>query len=408
MKFSQYNIDPVLKNNIDLLGFKKPTDIQFKAIPSILQGEDVLAIAQTGTGKTAAFAIPCIHRLLKNPRYRDSQHIRCLVMVPTRELAMQIALVFESLIRETDLVVLTTYGGVSQEWQTEELSFGVDILVTTPGRMFDLQAQGHIDLSKVEILILDEADKMLAQGFYTDIHDVVKRIPYKHQTLFFSATINKEIKDLAYSLVKNPIRIQLSPKDPVSKNVTHAVAFIEMDDKRFFLERYINENPNKKLLVFVRTKVRAERVHQAMLRAGITTITLHGDKDQEERETNIADFRSGKENILIATDISARGIDIAGIDVVINYDLPDIAENYVHRIGRTGRGMHKGIAISFCAPEETKMLAEIETFISKPIEVIPIDKQEHLFVKLLTEEKKNDWQKLLDEAEKIPTKRKKK
>jgi ATP-dependent RNA helicase RhlE len=401
VKFSQYHIHPTLKQNIEQLGFLKPTDIQYKAIPSILKGEDVLAIAQTGTGKTAAFAIPCIHRLMQNKRYRDSNHIRCLVMVPTRELAVQISKVFEQLILDTDLVVLTTYGGVNQEFQKEELEFGVDILVTTPGRMFDLQAQGAIDLSKVEILVLDEADKMLAFGFYSDIHDVVKRIPYKHQTLFFSATIGPEIKDLSYSLVKNPIRIQLSPKDPVSKNVTHAVAFIEMDDKRFFLERYINENADKKILVFVRTKVRAERVHQAMLRVGITTITLHGDKDQEERETNIEAFRSNEEKILIATDISARGIDIAGIDVVINYDLPDVAENYVHRIGRTGRGMHKGIAISFCAEEEKKMLTEIETYVTKPIMVIPIEKEEKMFVKLLTEEKKNDWQKLLDEAEKM-------
>ncbi|MEZ5045912.1 MAG: DEAD/DEAH box helicase [Chitinophagaceae bacterium] len=399
MKFSQYHIHPILKRNIESLGFKKPTDIQYKAIPSILKGEDVLAIAQTGTGKTAAFAIPIVHHLLQKKHTAQSNHIRTLIMVPTRELAIQIAKVFSMLVIETDLIVLTNYGGISDVEQKEELSYGVDILITTPGRMFDLQHQGFINLSQVEILVLDEADKMLAKGFYQDIQDVVKKLPYRHQTLFFSATIDKALKDLAYSFVHNPIRIQLSPKDPVSKNITHAVAFIEMDDKRFFLERFINENEHKKILIFVRTKVRAERVHKAMLRVGIETITLHGNKEQAEREWAIEAFRQGEKKIMIATDISARGIDIEGIEVVINYDLPDDAENYVHRIGRTGRGMQKGIAISFCATEEKTMLHTIEKYIHNPIETITIDKNEKNLVKLLSEEKKEDWQKLIQEAE---------
>lgn len=356
-----------------------------------------MAIAQTGTGKTAAFAIPVVHNLLKS-KYRKKDSIRCLVMVPTRELADQIAMVFHSLVVGTDLIVLTTFGGVGQQEQIEELEFGVDILIATPGRMFDLQHQGYVDLRSVEVLVLDEADKMLAQGFYRDIEAVNKVIPRKHQTLFFSATINEEIKDLAYSVVRNPIRIQLSPKDPVSKNVTHAFASIEMDDKRFFLERYINENPTKKMLIFVRTKVRAERVLEAMKRVGISTETLHANKTQEERMQSLESFKRNENILLIATDISARGIDIPGVDVVINYDLPDIAENYVHRIGRTGRGMMKGIAISFCAPEEKAMLAEIEKYIGKSIHEIEINRGEKEIVKLLTEEKKNDWQKLLQDA----------
>lgn len=397
MKFATYSFHPELKKNIETLGFRKPTDIQYKAIPSILKGEDVMAIAQTGTGKTAAFAIPVVHNLLKS-KYRKKDSIRCLVMVPTRELADQIAMVFHSLVVGTDLIVLTTFGGVGQQEQIEELEFGVDILIATPGRMFDLQHQGYVDLRSVEVLVLDEADKMLAQGFYRDIEAVNKVIPRKHQTLFFSATINEEIKDLAYSVVRNPIRIQLSPKDPVSKNVTHAYASIEMDDKRFFLERYINENPTKKMLIFVRTKVRAERVLEAMKRVGISTETLHANKTQEERMQSLESFKRNENLLLIATDISARGIDIPGVDVVINYDLPDIAENYVHRIGRTGRGMMKGIAISFCAPEEKAMLAEIEKYIGKSIHEIEINRGEKEIVKLLTEEKKNDWQKLLQDA----------
>ncbi|MBC7863098.1 MAG: DEAD/DEAH box helicase [Bacteroidia bacterium] len=242
MKFSKYKIAEEIKKSLEELGFAKPTDIQYKAIPSIMKGEDVLAIAQTGTGKTGAFAIPIIDHLFANPKETKNGLIRCLVMVPTRELAIQITEVFDLIARYTTVEILCTFGGVDQAPQIEQLKNGVDVLISTPGRMFDLRSQGHINLKEVEILVLDEADHMLALGFIKDIRDVVLRMPKKYQTLFFSATINEEIKDLAYSLVKNPIRIQLSPKDPVSKNVEHHVAFIEMDDKRFFLERIIKEH----------------------------------------------------------------------------------------------------------------------------------------------------------------------
>ncbi|MBL7773353.1 MAG: DEAD/DEAH box helicase [Chitinophagaceae bacterium] len=397
MKFSQYDFHRSLLANLELLGFKKPTDIQFKAIPSILKGEDVLAIAQTGTGKTAAFAIPIIQKLLSRKRRHDNQ-IRCLVMVPTRELALQITSVFHQLTVGTDIIALSTYGGVSQDLQKEELQYGVDIVVSTPGRMFDLNHQGDLQLDEIEYLILDEADKMLAKGFYKDIEDVVRKIPKRHQTLFFSATINKEIKDLAYSLVRNPIRIQLSPKDPVSKNITHAVASIAMDDKRFFLERYLLDHADQKIMVFVRTKVRAERVQLAMQRVGIEANVIHGGKEQEERESALDRFRNGEVKVLIATDVSARGIDIQGIETVINYDLPEIAENYVHRIGRTGRGREKGYALAFCDESEIPLLRAIEDYIGKSIQSIPVSKTDTQFVRLTTDEKKNDWQKLLDDA----------
>jgi ATP-dependent RNA helicase RhlE len=245
--------------------------------------------------------------------------------------------------------------------------------VATPGRMFDLIYQKHIKITKVKYLVLDEADQMLDLGFYKDILDVKKFLPKVHQTLFFSATINEQIKDLAYSLVRNPIRIQLSPKERVSRNITHSVAYINMDDKRFFLERIVKENTDKKIIVFVRTQVRVERVAKAMERVGITSIFMHGGMQQQEREDTLNQLRTGVCNILVTTDVVARGIDIPQIFMVINYDIPDVVENYVHRVGRTGRGNDKGYAISFCSLEEKEYLSAIETFLGKEIDTIPLD-----------------------------------
>lgn len=409
MKFDQYNISPLIKQSLEELGFKKPTDIQFKAIPSILKGDDVLGIAQTGTGKTAAFAIPILHLLMRRSHHNLRRQVKCLVMVPTRELAIQIAQVFKDIGKHTELTILGLVGGVDQAPQIKKLDKGVDILIATPGRMFDLVSQGHIDLSRVDILVLDEADHMLDLGFIKDIRDVMKYLPARHQTLFFSATIDEKIKDLAYSIVRNPIRIQISPKDPVSKNVTHSVAHVAMDDKRFFLERLIKEFPDQKILVFVRTKVRAERVFAAMQRVGIDTLTMHGDKDQSDRLKVMNEFKTGKVQVLIATDVSARGIDIQGVDYVVNYDLPDVPENYVHRIGRTGRGVNKGRAVSFCSPEELPVLEAIQSYIGKPISVMTIEKTDYVETITFTEDTPNDnWQLLLDEAEKEDATRKKK
>jgi len=378
MKFEDYNIAPEIHRSLQELGFKRPTDIQYKSIPPIFKGEDVLAIAQTGTGKTAAFAIPVLHVLQerkKNASRPDG--IKCLIMVPTRELAIQITEVFNQLGKYTKLKTISVFGGVEQAPQIARLEQGMDILVATPGRMFDLVSQGYIKLNRLEVLILDEADHMLDLGFIKDIRDLLKFLPRNRQTLFFSATINENIKKLAYSLVHNAIRIQVSPKDPVAKNIDHAVMFVEMDDKRFFLERVINEHPESKILVFVRTKVRAERVLKAMERAGIEAQTIHGDKEQHDRLQVMKRFKAGEVKVLIATDVSARGIDIANVDYVINYDLPEVAENYVHRVGRTGRGTQKGHAVSFCSTEEKPILQEIETFLDKPIKVLEISKTEY-------------------------------
>jgi ATP-dependent RNA helicase RhlE len=367
MKFDDYRIADGIKTAISKLGYKKPTDIQYKSIPPILKGEDVLAIAQTGTGKTAAFAIPILHLLQARKMEGRSNGIKCLVMTPTHELALQVESVFKILGKHTRVETYCIHGGVEQDPQKEKLEEGVDILIVTPGRMFDLLSQGSLKLNRVEILVLDEADHMLDLGFIKDIRDMMHNLPTNRQTLFFSATINDEIKNLAYSLVRNAIRIQISPKDPVAKNIEHSVAYIEMDDKRYFLEGLIKNHPEKKMLVFVRTKVRAERVKKAMERVKIETDTIHSDREHADRERTINRFRSGELKVLIATDVSARGIDIPNVEFVINYDLPETSAQYVHRVGRTGRGSNKGQAYSFCSTEEKVVLAEIEENLGKPI-----------------------------------------
>ncbi|MBU1122777.1 MAG: DEAD/DEAH box helicase [Candidatus Omnitrophota bacterium] len=396
MKFEKYRISNDIKKNLARLGFVRPTDIQFKAIPSILRGEDVLAVAQTGTGKTAAFAIPIIDRIHSGKRSSRSSGIKCIVMVPTRELASQIGEVFNQLSKNTKVKAFALYGGVEQDEQIKRLQGGIDILITTPGRMFDLINQKHISLDYIEVLVLDEADYMLELGFIEDIKYVKKMVRKRHQTLFFSATISDKIKKLAYSQVKSSaIRIQISPKDPVSKNVFHYVMFVGMDDKRFFLERFIKDNPTSKIIVFVRTKVRAQRVAKAMERVGIPSLDIHGDKEQHKRIDVMKKFRVGQCNLLIATDISARGINVVDIEYVINYDLPIKTENYVHRVGRTGRGVNKGVAISFCSNEELELLDEIQSFLKKEIEAIKINKKDYSTV-IDSVKYDTDWKSLIE------------
>jgi ATP-dependent RNA helicase RhlE len=410
MKFEQYNFVPALKRNLGNMGFKKPTDIQYKAIPPILKGEDVLAIAQTGTGKTAAYAIPVIQILSTRHTRPDEYTVRCVIMVPTHELAIQVAGVFEKLVSGLRLHVLGLYGGVEQSPQIEQLKKGVDVLVATPGRMFDLASQGFLFFQHVEILILDEADHMLELGFITDMQQLIRRIPKGRQTLFFSATINERIKDLAYDLVHHAVRIHISPKDPVSKNIDHSVAFIEMDDKRFFLEQIIKEHIESKILVFVRTRVRAERVASALERVGFACQTIHGNKDQDDRSQVMKRFTAGSNKVLIATDVSSRGIDIPDVEFVVNYDLPGVAENYVHRVGRTGRGVKRGMAISFCSAGEKEILAEIESFLDRPIAVMSINKSEYEATIDLSEASTHDWKTLIsnENAFNASTKKKKK
>ncbi|OJV16218.1 MAG: RNA helicase [Dyadobacter sp. 50-39] len=408
MKFEDYPIAEEIKRSLEAAGFKKPTDIQFKAIPAVMKGEDVLAIAQTGTGKTAAFAIPVVDKLHKQKSSSRSEGIKCVVMVPTRELAIQIAEVFTHISKYTKVKTFSVFGGVEQGPQIARLEKGIDILVSTPGRMFDLVSQGYIKLDRVDTLILDEADHMLDLGFIKDIQDLIRHLPKRRQTLFFSATIDEKIKKLAYSLVRNAIRIQISPKNPVAKNIDHSVAFVAMDDKRFFLERVIRQNADKKILVFVRTKVRAERVYNALQRMEINSLTIHGDKEQADRLTAMNEFKKGTVKVLIATDVSARGIDIPNVDYVINYDLPEQPESYVHRVGRTGRGMQKGIAVSFCSEEEKPILDQIQQYLDKPVAVVKLTADDYAQTLEFTTDAPNDLTMLMREVEEFQSRQKKK
>ena len=396
MKFDDYSISPLIKEQLKILGYKKPTDIQFKSISHILNGEDVMGVAQTGTGKTAAFAIPVLHKLIVSKS--RIKGVRCLVMVPTRELANQITDVFKTIGKSSSVKILGIYGGTEQEEQIKSLKKGVDVLIATPGRMFDLISQGFIDVTQLQTLILDEADLMLDLGFHKDIVDILKKIPKHRQTLFFTATISKKIKSLAYDVVRNAIRIQVSPKNPVAKNVNHAVAFVKMDDKRFFLENVLKEYEELKFIVFVRTKVRVERVVAAMDRVMLKSEALHGGMDQAERFAILDRFRKGENRVLVTTDLAARGIDIPTVEYVINYDLPEDPENYVHRCGRTGRGNNKGQAISFCSDEERKLLKTIEDYTGESIAHYEIENEDYLEILRDSEDGSYDWKKLIQES----------
>lgn len=380
------------------MGWNRPTDIQFKAISHILNGEDVMAIAQTGTGKTAAFAIPTIHMIQTTRKKYSKGEVRCLVMVPTRELAKQIAGAYKEIGKNTGVKIFGLFGGVEQEQQIRTLNNGIDILVATPGRMFDLQSQGVLNLDKVDFLVLDEADLMLDMGFAKDIRDVLRYLPKKRQNLFFSATITKTIKSLAYEVVNKSktIRIQISPKNPVAKNISHAVMFVQMDDKRFFLENILKEYTEIKVVVFARTKVRVERIVKAMERVQITSEAMHGGIEQKDRFAILDRFRSGENRILITTDVAARGIDIPDVEFVINYDIPDVPENYVHRCGRTGRGNNKGQALSFCSDDELALLEEIETYTGEEIFRYDISSDDYLTILDDTDDGSNNWKALID------------
>lgn len=399
MKFEDYKIAKNIKKAIAEQGWKRPTDIQFKVIAPILKGEDVLAIAQTGTGKTAGFAIPILNKIYHQNKKYSAHTVRALVLVPTRELAAQTTRVFKALGQDSSIEICSLMGGVRQDEQILALQQGMDIVVATPGRMFDLIAQNKLNVNNVQTLVLDEADHMLDLGFIKDIYDIKRHLSQKHQTLFFSATINKKIKQIAYDIVRNAIRIQISPNNPVNKNIEHSVAFVEMDDKRFFLENIIKEYEQHKIMVFVRTQVRAGRVAEAMKRVNIQTVVLHGGVEQETRFTVLKQFETGEVNVMIATDVAARGIDIHGVDAVINYDMPEEPENYVHRVGRTGRGKEKGVAISFCSTQEKVHLEAIEAYTNFPIPIFDLTKQDYLTIIEDTDDETDDWRKLMEEEE---------
>ena len=410
MKFEDYHFVPELTRAIHEQGWRRPTDIQYRSITNVLNGEDLLAVAQTGTGKTAAFAIPLIQLIEKQKRVQRRQDgLKCIVLAPTHELVSQLVEVFEGLCKYTTVEVTGLYGGVKYDDQIVDLKNRVDIVVATPGRLFDLMSQGYVIAHRVSRLVLDEADHMLDLGFIHDIRQLVANLPGRQQTLFYSATINEKIKKIAYSLIKqSAIRIQISPKNPIAGNIHHTVAFMEMDDKRFFLERLIREHEEDKVMVFVRTMVRAERVKKAMERVGIASLCLHRDVDQNEREASLDLFKQGVVTVLISTDLSARGIDVDNVRYVVNYDLPEQPENYVHRVGRTGRMRKKGEAVSFCSPDERPLLKEIEEYTGEKIEVLNIEGGDYQETILFSEQHDTDWRKLMELSEELDAKSKKK
>ncbi len=347
-----------------------PTPIQAQAIPSVLEGKDLLGVAQTGTGKTAAFALPILQRLSADDRPTPRKGCRCLVLSPTRELASQIAESFQTYGRFLKLTSTVVFGGVSLGKQVREMANGVDILVATPGRLLDLINQRALVLSNVEILVLDEADQMLDMGFIHDIRKLAALIPAKRQTLFFSATMPKEIADLADRFLSNPVKVSVTPVATTAERVDQHVIFIETARKQALLHAMVEKYAMKRALVFTRTKHGADRVVRRLTQAGIAAAAIHGNKSQPQRERALAEFKAGRCHLLVATDIAARGIDIDSVSHVVNYDLPNVPESYVHRIGRTARAGAEGMAISFCDREERAFLRDIERLTRQKVPVM--------------------------------------
>lgn len=347
-------------------GYKTPTAIQEAAIPLILEGNDLLATAQTGTGKTAAFSLPMLQTLHER-KSTDKRNIRALILTPTRELALQVKASFCTYGRHLSLRTTVILGGVSPVPQIKALKNKVDILVATPGRLLDLMNQGYVHLNRVEILVLDEADRMLDMGFITDVRKIVSKLPNKRQTLFFSATLTGEIQHLVSDMLNNPSIVTITPPASVSDNIEQKVLFVEQENKRNLLSDILQEKTVKRALVFSRTKRLADRLMKHLSNRGISAEAIHSDKTQNARQRALTAFDRGKVKVLVGTDIVARGIDVEGISHVINYDLPDDPENYVHRIGRTARAGANGIALSFCDAQQILMLRGIEKLIKQPL-----------------------------------------
>jgi ATP-dependent RNA helicase RhlE len=341
-------------------GYETPTPIQTQAIPHLLEGRDLLGVAQTGTGKTAAFALPILDLLDERDQRPVPRRPRALVLTPTRELASQIAGSFEAYGKHLPLRTTVVFGGVGKSPQVRALRRGVDVLVATPGRLLDLMGEGHVDFDHVEIFVLDEADRMLDMGFLRDVHKVVARLPRERQSLLFSATMPRDIANLAQTLLHDPVRVEVTPPSSTVDRVEQRVCFVGKPDKRFLLAELLGDADIERALVFTRTKHGADRVARQLAKSGTSTTALHGSKSQGQRERALAGFRSGRVRVLVATDIAARGLDVPGITHVINFDLPNEPESYVHRIGRTARAGRAGVAISFCDPSERAYLAAIK------------------------------------------------
>jgi len=369
-------VEPILKA-LEEQGYTNPTPIQEQSIPILLRGKDLLGCAQTGTGKTAAFAIPILqHLYLDKLNNKGKRTIKALIVTPTRELAIQIADNFSIYGKYTGIKNTVVFGGVKQASQVQALKNGVDVLVATPGRLLDLIDQGYISLSDIEYSVLDEADRMLDMGFIHDIRKIIAKLPAKRQSLFFSATMPPDIVRLSKKILGNPEKVSVQPEQATAEKVDQAVYFVTKKGKTKLLVHLLQTEPIDSVLIFSRTKYGANNIVKLLAKSRIEAEAIHSNKSQASRQRALGNFKSGKTKILVATDIAARGIDVQDISYVINYDLPNISETYIHRIGRTGRANASGIALSFCNMEERAYLQDIEKLISQKIRVI----EDHPFV----------------------------
>lgn len=367
MRFEDLELMQPLLRAIEKQGYTEPTPIQVQAIPHISAGRDLIGLAQTGTGKTAAFALPVLQYLLQNDKKK--RPIRVLVLAPTRELASQIAQSFKDYGHYTPLNQMTIFGGVNQKRQVKQINKGVDIVVATPGRLLDLMNQKLVHFSGLDVLVLDEADRMFDMGFLPDIKRIISRLPKQRQNLLFSATMPSDIKALASTILQDPVTVAVTPQSTPVEAIEQQVFFVDKSDKRKLLQHLLNKRDMQRTLVFTRTKHGADRLSKQLNKADISAGPIHGNKSQASREKTLARFKSGQIQVLVATDIVARGIDVDDISHVVNYDLPNETESYVHRIGRTGRAGAEGIALSFCSADEQKYLKAIQRLIETQIPV---------------------------------------
>ncbi len=372
MEFSQLGLAEPLLRAVRDEGYTTCTPIQEQAIPPVLLGRDLLGCAQTGTGKTAAFALPILHRLAAAPARREGRPVRCLVLVPTRELASQVHASFRAYGKHYHFTSTVIFGGVGQNPQVQALRRGVDIVVACPGRLLDLVGQGHARFDATEVLVLDEADRMFDMGFLPDLRRIIALLPPKRQNLMFSATMPREIRDLAHGILHSPVSVSVVPESTAADTVDQRLYHVQVPSKQALLHHLLKDSNVTRALVFTRTKHGADKVVKHLLRANLSAAAIHGNKSQNARERALAEFRQGKLLVLVASDIAARGLDIDGISHVVNFDLPHEPETYVHRIGRTGRAGATGIAISFCTGEDRAQLAGIERILRRKVPVHPL------------------------------------
>lgn len=376
MTFEELNIAEPILRAVREKGYDRPTPIQEQAIPIVEQGRDIFGIAQTGTGKTAAFAIPILQKLweektaaseTEGKKHSEKTATSVLILTPTRELALQIDEEFTDYGKYTGLRHTAIFGGVKQNPQVDKLRRGVDVLIATPGRLLDLIGQGEVKLAGLTRFVLDEADRMLDMGFIADIRRLIAMIPRKRQTLFFSATMPAPIVALSKNILTDPVRIEVTPESSTVDTVDQCFYFVEKPDKKSLLVSVLKDNPDKSILIFSRTKHGAENISKMLKKAGLHSVAIHGDKSQVQRQKALSDFKAGKAKVMVATDIAARGIDIKELGMVINFDLPDVVETYVHRIGRTGRAGLGGEAITFCSQDDHLIAKEIQGLVGKKI-----------------------------------------